>query len=216
MIYHDAPQGSDQWLADRKGLITGSRFKDARDRLKTTGKPSKACLDYARDVARERVGGCPPSKFQNAAMRTGTEQEPLARLAYEEETGNVVQEVGFITDDDRLFGMSPDGLIGSDGVLEVKTLVSSDTLFTALVESDISAYLDQCLGYLWLLGREWVDLALWAPDMEHLGLQLTIHRIKRDETAIEKLEADMLLFASMVTQHENKLRALAETQLLAA
>jgi exodeoxyribonuclease (lambda-induced) len=149
MIHHNHEQGSEAWLAARKGCITGSRFKDCRDKLKSGG-PSKACIAYAQDTARERIGGIAPAKFQNAAMRTGTGQEPLARLAYERRTGNLVEEVGFFTTEDGLFGLSPDGLIDDDGVLEIKTMVSSDTLFTAVADGDLSAYMDQCLGYLWL------------------------------------------------------------------
>lgn len=202
MIEHDYEQGSEQWLAVRKGCITGSRFKDCRDKLKD-GKPSKACIGYAMDTARERSGGKAPGKFQNAAMRTGTEQEPLARLAYERRTGNLVQEVGFFTTEDGLFGLSPDGLIDDVGVLEIKTMVSSDTLFTAVAEGDVSGYIDQCLGYLWLLGRQWVDLVLWVPDLEHM----VIKRITRDEDAIEELESDLMAFARLVAEYEEKLRA---------
>lgn len=202
MIHHDYEQGSEAWLAVRKGCITGSRFRDCRDKLKG-GQPSKACIAYAMDTARERIGGCAPAKFQNAAMRTGTEQEPLARMAYESRTGNLVEEVGFFTTEDGLYGLSPDGLIDDDGVLEIKTMVSSDTLFTAVADGDLSAYMDQCLGYLWLLGRQWVDLVLWVPDLDYMA----IHRITRDENAIEALEADLLAFAELVRKYEAKLRA---------
>lgn len=195
-------QHSPEWFAARKGRITGSRFKDARDRLKS-GAPSKACIAYAMDVARERCGGKAPEKFQNAAMRFGTEQEPLARNAYEAATGNLVEEVGFIVDTEGHFGLSPDGLISHDGVLEIKTMVSSDTLFTAVADGDIAEYLDQCTGYLWLLGRQWVDLCLWAPD---LGV-LKIIRITRNEDAIEALESDLIAFAKTVREYESKLRA---------
>jgi len=208
MIHHDYEQGSPEWLAIRKGCITGSRFKDAREKL-AKGGPSKGQLAYAMDTARERLGGTVPQKFQNSAMKTGQVQEPHARMAYEALTGNLVQEVGFITTDDGLFGLSPDGLIDSDGVLEVKTMVSSDTLFTAVADGDISAYLDQCNGYLWLLGRQWVDLVLWAPDLEALGLSMTIHRITRDETAIEALESDLMKFAALVNGYEQSLRSAA-------
>lgn len=202
MIHHDHQQGSEAWLASRKGCITGSRFKDCRDKLKGGG-PSKACLAYAMDTARERAGGSAPAKFQNAAMRMGTEQESRARTAYERRTGNLVDEVGFFTTDDGLFGLSPDGFIDDDGVLEVKTMVSSDTLFTAVADGDLSAYMDQCIGYLWLLGRQWVDLVLWAPDLD----LLVIHRINRDEDAIEALEADLMAFSALVTKYEATLRA---------
>ena len=194
-------QGSEEWLTARRGKITGSRFKDARDKLKG-GQPSKACLGYAMDVARERIGGSAPPKFQNAAMRTGTEQEPFARAMYEARTGHMVEEAGFYLSDDAVFGLSPDGLIDDDGVLEIKTMVSSDTLFTAVADGDLSAYMDQCLGYLWLLGRQWVDLVLWAPDLD----LMVIHRINRNEDAIEKLESDLMAFARMVAQYETTLR----------
>lgn len=202
MPWLNLEQGSQEWLDARRGCITGSRFKDARDRLKN-GQPSKACLDYARDLARERLGGQAPAKFQNAAMRTGNEQEPVARAMYEARTGAMVDEVGFFQTDDRLFGLSPDGLIDEDGVLEIKTMVGSDTLFTAVADGDLSAYMDQCLGYLWLLGRQWVDLVLWCPDLQHM----VVHRIERDEGAIEKLEADLMEFARLVTKYETALRA---------
>lgn len=154
------------------------------------------------DTARERAGGSAPAKFQNAAMRTGTEQEPIARAAYERKTGNLVEEVGFFTTEDGLFGLSPDGLIDDDGVLEIKTMVSSDTLFTAMADGDISGYIDQCLGYLLFLGRKWVDLVLWAPDIE----LMKIIRIERNENEIEALESDLMEFARSVNGYESKLR----------
>lgn len=201
-------QGTPEWHAMRKGRVTGSRFKDARDRLKN-GNPSGKCSLYAMDVARERCGGKAGDKFQNSAMRFGTEQEPLARQAYEKATCNVVFEVGFITDDSGFFGLSPDGLIDDDGVLEIKTMVSSDTLFTALVDGDISEYIDQINGYLWMLDRKWVDLVLWAPDLADLGLAMKIIRIERDEVAIQALEADLIKFMGMVRENESKLRKAA-------
>lgn len=202
MPWLNLTQGSEEWLAVRRGRITGSRFKDARDKLKG-GQPSKAALAYAMDTARERLGGSAPAKFQNAAMRTGVEQEPVARAQYEAATGYLVDEAGFYLTEDGTFGLSPDGLIDDDGVLEIKTMVSSDTLFTAVAEGDLSEYLDQINGYLWLLGRQWVDLVLWVPDLDHI----VIHRIERDEAAIEALEADLLAFAKLVEGYESKLRA---------
>lgn len=204
MIFTSYPQQSDGWFSARKGVITGSRFKDCRSKLKT-GKFSQDCIKYAQDVARERCGGSVLDKFQNQSMKIGTEQEPLARSYYESVTGNVVLEVGFVTTDDGRFGCSPDGLIGNDGVLEIKTMVSSQTLFTAVGDGDISAYRDQCLGYLWLMGRKWVDLVLWAPDLEEIGRQITIIRIERDEDAIAELEADLMEFERMVNGMVNKL-----------
>jgi exodeoxyribonuclease (lambda-induced) len=212
MKYIDAPQGSEAWLQARVGKITASRYKDARDRNKPAkgeaiGKPGAKCTAYAAQVAVERIAGHSIEKvFQNWQMREGQEQEPHARNAYDVETGHVVQEVGAITTDDDLFLYSPDGLIGDDGLLEVKTLLSADVICKVVGDGDLSAYMDQCMGGLWLTGRKWIDLALWAPALAPIGRQLTIHRITRDENAIEALETDLMAFAQMVTQAESKLR----------
>lgn len=208
LIFHKAPQGTPEWLEARRGVITGSRFKDCRDRLKN-GEPSKKCLGYAMDVSRERAGGKAGEVFVNAAMRFGTEQEPYARSAYEAKTGRFVDEAGFITTGDGKFGVSVDGLIESDGIIEIKTMVSSDTLFTAVVSGDISEYVDQCNGAMWLLGRQWVDLVLWAPDLKAIGRELTIVRINRDDNAIEAMEADLMDFERRVSRLYQQLTQLA-------
>jgi len=203
-IWNNAPQGSDEWLAARKGAITGSQFKVCRDKT-TKGELSAKAKLYAMNVARERVGGKAPEVYANSAMRTGTEQEPFARMAYEEQTGAIVEEVGFAHTDDGKFGASVDGLVGDDGMVEIKTMVSSDTLFTAMVDGEIDEYRDQCVGAMWLLCLKWCDLCLWAPDLP--SSQLTIIRIERDEDEIQKLEDDLLVFERVVTQYEDKLRA---------
>ena len=204
MIVHQHEQGSDDWLEARRGVITGSRFKDARDRTTKGALTAKATL-YAQDVARERAGGQAEGAFVNAAMRMGTEQEPVARQAYEARSGNLVEEAGFITTDDGKFGVSVDGLVDEDGIIEIKTMVSSGTLFRAVVEGDHSDYIDQINGALWLLGRKWCDLVLWAPDLPQ-G-RLTIVRINRDDNAIQALEDDLIAFEKLVSQYENALMA---------
>lgn len=255
IVHHDLEQGSAEWLAARKGCITGSRFADARarssglDKRQTdyvnlvragisqgeaatqagykkpptseavadaiangiTMKWGSGAIAYARDIARERIGGQAMPVFPNFAMRTGTEQEPAARRAYEVLTGNLVEEVGFLTTDDGLFGVSPDGRIGTKGALEVKTMVSSDTLFTALVDRDTSAYRDQILGYMWLLSVEWVDLCLWVHDLQIIK----IVRFERDEEAVIALEEDLLAFAALVREQEAKLRAALDLNIAA-
>lgn len=205
MIVSHAPQGTNEWLEARRGLITGSRFKDCRDRLKN-GSPSEKMLGYAMDVARERCGGKPEPVFVNSAMRTGTEQEAFARRAYELRYGVMCEEAGFISDDERVFGASVDSFVEDDGILEVKTLVSSKTLFKAVVGGDISEYIDQCNGAMWLFGRKWVDLCLWAPDLP--GEKLFVRRIERDDNVIEALEGDLMAFKRLVDEYETALRKL--------
>ena len=88
--------------------------------------------------------------------------------------------------------------------IEIKTMVSSATLFKAMVDGDISEYRDQCVFAMWLLCLDWVDLCLWAPDLPN---PLHIVRINRDEAEIQRMEDDMLAFDRLVTQYETKLRA---------
>lgn len=196
-----APQGTEEWLAARRGVITASNFKLAKDRLKS-GQRSKTALAYAMDVARERAGGTAPAKFQTAAMRTGQEQEPVARMRREDEAGYLIELVGFAYTEDRKFGGSVDGLIDIEGIWECKAMVSSETLFTAMVEGDISEYVDQCDGNMWLLGRKWCDLSLWCPDLQRLH---TV-RIARDDDRIEALERELLDFDKLVESYASRLR----------
>ena len=223
MLFHTAPQGSEEWLDARRGVITGSKFKDCRDFKqpnkeqkaagKTRGDPSAKMTLYAMNVARERCGGRTLDVYQNGAMRFGTEQEPLARIAYESRTGHLVEEAGFITTDDRLFGVSVDGLVGPKGLIEIKTMVSSENLFDAVTDGDNSEFIDQINGEMWLLGRDWCDLILWAPDLHDLGLSLTVRRIKRDDEVIQELQEDLMAFAALVRTYENKLRRAAAANL---
>ena len=210
ITFDSAPQGSDAWLAVRRGRITGSMFKVARDKLKS-GKPSAKATLYARNVARERFGGKCETAFVTKSMNFGTEQEPFAISAYESVTGYLTQEAGFAATDCGMFGLSVDRLVDDDGVVEVKTMVGSDNLFDTVIEEDYSEYLDQCLGYLLFLGREWVDLVLWAPDLEEQGLGIVIHRINRTDhlDAIAALERDLNDFAMVVRTYESKLRSKA-------
>lgn len=206
ILWDDSPQGSEAWLALRaRGFITGSRAKDARDRLKN-GTPSGKCWSYAYDTARQREGGTVLANYQNGAMKIGTEQEPVARMKYEAMTGEMVEEVGFAYTHDGKFGCSLDGMVGTDGAVEIKTQVGSTTLFENLVSGDISDYRDQCLMAMWLLRLKWVDVVMWCPDLAILR----IVRIERDEAEIEAFEADMLAFDKTVEELRAKLQAVRE------
>lgn len=194
ILFDTNPQGTDGWHAARCGRITASRFKDARDRLKGGGWSQKA-LGYAYDLARQRIGGTIPEAFSNQYMRAGTENEPVARMKYEGLRNVMVEEVGFAYTTDGRFGCSADGLIAPGGVWECKTMVSSATLFNALVTGDISEYRDQCVGELWLLRADWVDLTLFCPDLE----LMRVIRVERDEAEIDALVADLMKFDALVT-----------------
>ena len=206
MIAYDHPQGSDAWLQCRAGKITASRAKDARDVLKS-GKPSGKQIAYAAQVAIERIAARPIDRtFESWQMREGKEQEPICRNAYEVETGLTVSEVGALATDDDRFLYSPDGLVGSDGLLEIKSLFSAERIVQIVGNDDCSDFIDQCNFGLWITGRAWIDLAIWSPSLEPIGAALHIVRIDRDDDAIEKLEADLMRFAVLVEELETKLR----------
>jgi hypothetical protein len=209
MIRHDHEQGSEAWLRARVGCITASRFKDACDRLKS-GAMSKAATDYAAEVAVERIAGMPLGPtFQSWQMRAGSECEADARAEYEAQTGELVEECGLLTSDDGRFGYSPDGLVGVDGLLEIKTLFSASQIVKCLGAGDVGDYRHQCLGGLWLTGRAWIDLVLWAPALAPIGRQMKIIRITAEDAReeIEAIEARLIDFASLVAANEHALRA---------
>lgn len=205
LIEYTDPQGSDAWLASRRGVITGSRFALAREKKKD-GNRTAAAIKYAMDTARERCGGLTLPTTQTLAMRIGSEQEDAARDAYEIETGRVVTECGFFCTTDCEFGVSPDGLVGDDGLIEIKTMVSSETLFRCVVDGISADYVDQINGELWLLNRQWCDLVLWAPDLAGIGRALTVRRITRHEDAIDEMVRDLVAFSRIVNDYATALR----------
>lgn len=212
-LYDNIEQGSDLWLSLRAGKTTASRCKDARDRLKN-GNPSAKMTGYAAQVAVERIAGKGIDQvFENWQMREGHKQESEARIAYEALTGNLVEEVGAFATDDDAFLYSPDGIVGTDGLIEIKSLFSAERMVNIVGGDDVSEFIDQCNFGLWLTGRQWIDLCIWAPSLTSIGLELTIHRITRDESAIEALEADLMSFSKLVSEFENKLRSKANPDL---
>lgn len=164
---------------------------------------SDSALTYARDLARERLGGGRPQGGTSGfAARVGHEQEPAAVAEYEAKTGEMTQAVGFAHTADRRFGATPDRLvIGQPGALEVKTMVSTGTLWDVFVLGDIQPYRDQCLMQMWLLNLAWVDLCLWVPDM-HI---LRVHRIERNADDLQHLEDDLIAFDALVERQRQRM-----------
>lgn len=206
MRFIECEQGGEAWLAARVGVITASRFKDATDRLKR-GKPSQKLTDYAYDLAIERISGeRSDDVFITKAMRDGTEREPYARMEYEMATGNVATESGILLSDDGRFGYSADGMVGDDGLIEIKCLSSSRKIVEMWATGDTSDYMAQMQGGMWLTGRQWCDFIMYCPQLESVGKSMFLKRIGRDEAYIEEMARGLQEFAEMVDQFEAKLR----------
>lgn len=206
MIVHTYPQGSEDWLRARAGKVTASMFKDARSKLKKSGEPTEVALNYAFKVAVEAISGIPMDEgFSTWQMRRGQELEPEARDLYSIRTGNTVDLCSFITTDCESYGASADGLIGEDGGLEIKCLVSPERIRNAILNYDISEWIDQVQGGMWITGRKWWDFVIYCPALSGVGREMTIWHIERDEDFINQLESDLGAFTEIVNSFINQL-----------
>lgn len=202
MIIHTSPQGSTEWLIARAGLATASMFKTARERLKS-GDLSAAAKNYAFRVAVERISGYPMDEgnFQTWAMKRGQELEPEARDAVSVHLGVDVNECGFVTTDCGRFGASADGLVGEDQGIEIKCLVSPERIRDALLNNDVSEFMDQVQGGMWITDRSIWHLAVYTPILSGVNRSLTVWTIQRDDTYIAKLVDDLHIFDELVSEY---------------
>lgn len=203
-------QGSPEWLQSRCGVITASMFKVARERLKSgpnKGDFTEAAKDYAFRLAFERISGeLMDEGYQTWQMERGHELEPAARYTHEIETGCVVEQVGFVTDDDGTFGASADGFIGSDTGLEIKCLVSAKGIRKLWFAEDMSDFMDQVQGGMWITGRTKWHFALYCPALATCGKELFLRIVPRDEEYIEAMERDLRAFAELVDTFHHQLQ----------
>ena len=185
-------QGSDEWLSMRLGKITASRVKD----VLTKGRgntPSKTAESYMVELIAEILTGESKPFFENDAMRWGTETEPQARSMYEVNNGFVsVVEVAFVEHNEQV-GISPDGLIADDGLLEIKCPNTTTQIKRALSEDYSSDYKAQIQMQLWVTERKWCDFVSFDPrlDCEAGYLQ---QRVFRDEEYIEEMKVKVYAF----------------------
>ncbi len=213
MKFISAPQGSAEWLQARAGAITASRFADAVSTMKVNrdgrkvGDPTGASEKYAGDIAIERISGKPYGEPPNAwTLERGHIMEARARVVYETRFGLIAQESGIVKTDDDWFGYSTDGLVDSDGLIEIKAPVASDKIMAMFKTGNIDEYMHQIQGGLWITGRQWCDFLMYVPDLESVGNDLYCKRIYRDEKFIEQLEADLMKFRTRVQVIEAMLR----------
>lgn len=201
----EVDQGSEAWHKVRGRFATASCFADVLATIKSG--EAAARRNYRNKLVVQRLTGRIVETYQSPAMQQGIEREGIARLAYEAQTGNLVSRIGFIYDDELEAGCSPDGLIGTDGGLEIKCPEISAHLVSLKAKAEPPEYTAQIQGSLWLSGRKWWDFVSWNPDFPP-HLQLVIRRIDRDETYISGLALAVSLFMSEVREEEKALRAL--------
>lgn len=199
-------QGTIGWKQDRAGRATGSRAKDILASIKSG--EAAARRDYRIQLGLERLTGMPADNFYvSKEMTWGTDNEPFARMAYEEKTGLIVRESGFICLTDFMAGCSVDGFIevnGRKGVWEAKCPKSATHLGYLEADRLPPEHAPQIIHNMWASDAEFADFVSFDPRMpEHL--QLFIHRVERDEKAIADYEAEVVDFLRGVDEMVSRL-----------
>jgi putative phage-type endonuclease len=184
-------QRTEEWHKARTGRFTGSRFADVLAKSKKDGKPLKARQDLIWTIVAERIQGYQESGLTSYALRWGQDVEPLAREAYELQTGSFVEEEGFIVHPDFDYvGISPDGLVDDDGVIEIKSPKSPEIHLQRWIDGVPEEYMPQIQGALWVTGRKWCDFVSFDPDTDE-RFRLLVIRVERDEEFIKHLAAEV-------------------------
>ena len=194
----DHEQGTQEWLNSRLGCPSGSGFSNL---ITATGKPSASAEAYINQLIAEKLTERTTEVKVNEWMQRGTELEPLARQYFELSTGLEVQEVGFCMADDMDAGVSPDGLVGEDGGLEIKCPAPHTHVKYLRDDKLPVVYKQQVMGCLWITGREWWDFVSYHETMPVLQV-----RVYRDEDYIAKLEDHVLAACETIEYETERLR----------
>ena len=179
----DCVQGSDEWFAARLGIVTASHFKDVLN--SKTGRGT-----YMMRLVAEKQQGKPQESFQSEAMKNGTENEQYARKYYEDMNEVAVQQVGFILMGQ--IGCSPDGLVGTDGGIEIKCSEGPTHYRIILADKMPTTHIPQVQGNMWVAGRQWWDFISY--DVWGKYKPFYCKRIYRDQPYIDKLTAATEVF----------------------
>ena len=199
----DVIQGSEAWAKCRLGKVTASRVADVIARTKSGYSTSRA--NYAAQLIVERLTGIPTESFTNAAMQWGTETEPEARIAYAFYANVDVEQIGFVDHPMiAMTGASPDGLVGDDGLIEIKAPHTATHLDMLTTQKVPGKYITQMMWQMACTNRSWCDFVSYDPRLpEHL--RLFVKRIQRDDALIQDLETEVIIFLKEV---DDKLAAL--------
>lgn len=198
-------QRSDEWFSARLGCVTASRTADVMAKTKSGYSASRA--NYMAQLITERLTGQPAEGFSSAAMQWGTDTEPQARMAYELMTGETVQETGFVLHPSiKFFGASPDGLVGSDGLLEIKCPNTSTHIDTLLADKVPSKYLTQMHVQMICTGRNWCDFVSFDPRLPG-DMSFWMQRVHREDAFCKEIEAEVSSFLDELGTKIQQLRS---------
>lgn len=195
-----AEQRTPEWFAARLGKATASNFGNV-----LAAKTTAAYRNYRVRLALERLTGKQEDVFQSDAMKQGTEREPLARIAYEALTGNLVEEVGFCLHDTLDCGASPDGLIDAVRGLEIKCPTPGKHCEYLRAKAEPPEYTAQIQGCMWITERTEWDFVSFCPEFPE-NAQLIVRTIKRDDAYIEKLATAVEAFMEEVAAEVEAIR----------
>jgi hypothetical protein len=183
----DCEQGSPEWFKARMGMPTASEFSTVMAAAKD-GKERKTRNKYMRKLAGEIITGEPMETFQNAHMERGKAMEDEARDFYSFMKDAEPQRVGFIVCGAQC-GCSPDSLIGTAGMLEIKTALPDILIEKILADDFPPEHKAQCQGALMVAEREWIDISVYWPKMP-----MFVKRAYRDEPYIHNMLAEIRQF----------------------
>lgn len=201
-------QGSPEWHALRIGKVTASRVADVIAKTKSGYSASRA--NYMAQLIAERLTQTPAETYINAAMQHGTDTEPEARAAYEFYQGVAVEQVAFVAHPkiDQA-GCSPDGLVASDGLVEIKAPNTATHLETLLDQKIPSKYVPQMMFQMACTGRSYCDFVSYDPRMpEHM--KLFVKRLHRDDAKIREIEEEIAAFLLEMAVKLSQLNSLYE------
>lgn len=200
-------QRTPEWFQARLGLVTASRVADVIARTAKGYGASRA--NYAADLVAERLTGTPATGYSSPQMQWGTDNEPDARAAYEFYRDVAVTETGFIRHPVLAAGASPDGLVGDDGLVEIKCPNTATHIETLTSQKIKAAYVTQMQWQMACTGREWCDFVSFDPRLPE-SMSLWVRRVPRDDLRIAELETEVGRFLCEVDETVVTLRRLYE------
>jgi len=185
--YEPLLQGTPEWAQERLKKLTSSRFGDmmSRGRGKNEDYGVRA-ITYVHEKIAEHLTGVSHQIF-GAALEWGTDHEDEAREKYEKLRDVKVVQCGFISWGE-VAGGSPDGLVGDDGIIEIKNPFNSANHVKLMLTSEVDPnHIFQCQGNLMVTDREWCDYISHDPRMTEEAFQLVVVRVERNDEIISAI-----------------------------